>query len=147
MTMSTILTIAVFLFVVISFIWQKISSTLTITIAVAILWAAGILTTQDVFANFTGMAIVILVSMMMVSGGLMKTNILNHIVNLVMKFDNGGEKVLVFAALVITFILANFMNGVVALICLMPLLMGLAEKANVSKSRLIEVANTGALLE
>lgn len=144
--MAIYLVLIAFIFVAVSLCMGKIPSGLTCFIALAFLWMTGVLTMEEAFSDFVSGTIITMVSMMVVSGGLLKTNILIHIVNLVGKAKNGGMHTLLLVSMLVPFLLCQFTGGVTSLITVVPLLLALAAAANIHHTALILPASIGATL-
>lgn len=144
--MAIYLVLAVFIFVAVSLCMGKIPAGLTCFIAVVFLWLVGILDLKQTFENFVSGSIVTMVSMMVLSGGLLKTNILKHIVNLVGKAKGSGLHVLLLVSMLVPLLLAQFTGSTTALITVVPLLLALANAMNVPHTSLILPASVGASL-
>lgn len=141
-----VLVLIAFAFVAVFLCWGIIPSGLTCFIAVSFLWFTGVLTTQDAYANFISGSIITMISMMVVSAGLLKTNLLIHIVNITTKTKGSNIRILLLVSMVIPFLLCQFTGGVTALITVIPLLLALADGANIPHTTLILPASVGAQL-
>lgn len=144
MTIEIILTLGAFIFVAACLISGKIPASVACGAAVLFLWLAGILTSEEVFANFVSNNSIVMVGMMIEIGALMKTNILINIANLVRKSKGSGYRVLLIAAMLIPYILCQFIGGVTALVAVIPLLIGLAKEIGVAPTKLVLPASVGA---
>jgi di/tricarboxylate transporter len=137
------LVLIAFGFVVVFLCWGKIPSALTCVVAVVFLWVTGVLSTQEAFGNFISNSLITMLAMMVVSTGLLKTNILTNITNLVTKSQGGGVRILLIVTIAIPFLLCQFVGGITALITVIPLLLSFANAAKVPHSTLILPASVG----
>lgn len=143
MTVQMAMVLAAFLFMIVFMIWGKIEPCIVVMLTLGFLWFTKILDTGTAFGQFSGNTIITMVCMMICSAGLMKTNILHHITKLVKKM-NGGERLLYVVAMVVPFILCQFMGGVSSLMATIPLLVGLADTNDVPRTKLILPALVGS---
>ena len=143
MITQIILVLIAFLFMIVFMIWGKIEPAIVVMITLAFLMVTKVLDFGTAFSQLAGNTIITMIFMMIVSAGLMKSNILIHITHLVKKL-NGGEKVLYLIAMLVPFILCQFMGGVSSLMATIPLLVGLADTNNVPRTKLILPALIGS---
>ena len=143
MTMQIALVLAAFLFMIVFMIWGKLEPAIVVMITLGFLWVTKILDTATAFGQFAGNTIITMIFMMIISAGLMKSNILIHITHLVKKL-NGGERILYLIAMLVPFILCQFMGGVSSLMATIPLLVGLADTNHVPRTKLILPALVGS---
>lgn len=95
----------------------------------------GVLDASQAFAGFANTNVVIMVSMMIVSAGLMKTSLVGHIMKLVDKVGGGNERGIIIGFGLILIILTQFVNGFVAIACMIPFINGMCDDAKVSPSK------------
>jgi di/tricarboxylate transporter len=137
------LVLIAFVFLAVFLCWGKIPAALTCVISIVFLWATGVLSTQEAFGNFISNSVITMLAMMIVSTGLLKTNILINITNLITKPQGGGTRILLIVAIIVPFLLCQFMGGVGSLITVIPLLLSFAKVAKVPHSTLILPASVG----
>ena len=143
---SMVMVLIAFIFVAVFLCWGIIPSGVTCLVAVSFLWMTGALTMEEAFGNFVSGSIITMLSMMVLSAGLLKTNLLNHIVNLTSKARGGDIRVLLCVSMLVPFLLCQFTGGVTALITVIPLLLALADASGVPHTSLILPASIGAQL-
>lgn len=141
-----ILVLIAFLFVAVFLCWGIIPGGLTCFTALCFLWFTGVLDMSAAFGNFVSGSIITMAAMMVVTAGLLRTNLLSHIVRLTTSAKGGGLRILLLVSMVVPFLLCQFTGGVTALITVIPLLLALADAAGVPHTSLILPASIGAQL-
>lgn len=137
------ITIAMFVFVALCLLTNKIPGSVACGIAAMVLWFTGVLTDEQVFANFISSSIVSMIGMMIVTAALLKTDILVIIAGTVKKFK-GGTMIILIACMVVPYFLCQFIGGVTAMITVIPLAMALAEEAGIAPTLVVLPASVGA---
>ena len=101
------------------------------------LLVTGVLPASDAFSGFANTSTVIMVSMMIVSAGLMKTSILPRIMSLA-KHSGGKSPSAIIASIgIVCVLLSQFMNGFVIIACILPFVDGLCQEAGIRPSRVL----------
>lgn len=144
MNIGLILTLIAFLFVAFSLLTGKIPPSIACGLSVAFLWVVGVLDMEEVFANFVSSNIIVMVGMMIVIAALLKTSILYHIAGLVRRSKGNSLRTLLWVAMLVPFILCQFIGGVTSMITVIPLLIGLAAEMGISPTLLVLPASVGA---
>ncbi len=144
MNIQIILVLACFVFIGWALMTNKMPGAIATAMAVLILWLCKILTMEEAFANFVGSSILSVIFMQIVARGLMKTDILRVIATSVTRMK-GGIYVLLFASMFVTSLMVSFVGSqITAVITILPLVMGLAEYANIKPTVLVYPAVIGA---
>ena len=143
METSIIITIVMFLFVAVCLFTNKVPGSVACGIAVMVLWIAGVLADEQVYANFISSSIISMIGMMILTGAVIKTDLLVNIAALIKKFK-GGETIILVACMFIPFILCQFIGGVTAMITIIPLGIALAEAAGIAPTKIVLPASVGA---
>ena len=144
MNIGLILTLIAFVFVAVSLLTGKVAPSIACGVSVAFLWVTGVLDMEEVFANFVSSNIIVMVSMMIVIGALLKTSILSHIAGLIRKSKGNSIRLLLIVGILIPFILCQFIGGVTSMITVLPLLIALASEIGISPTKLVLPASVGA---
>ncbi len=145
MNTGLILTLIAFLFVAFALLSGKVAPSIACGVSVIGLWIADVIQMEDVFANFVSSNIIVMVSMMIVIGALLKTSILSHIAGVLRKSKGGTNiRMLLLVGMLIPFILCQFIGGVTSMITVIPLLIALASEIGVSPTMLVLPASVGA---
>lgn len=104
-----------------------------------------VLTPAEAFAGFSNTNVVIMVSMMIVSAGLMKTSLVDKILGLIKNVGGKGYVGIIASFGIIVAILAQFMNAFVAVACMLPLITGICDDLKISRPKIIFPIATIAL--
>lgn len=144
MNLDIIITLAAFVFIGFSMITNKVPAAIACGISVVVLWFFGILDAQEAFGNFISDAILSTIGMMIITRGLMKTDILRNIATLVQR-AKGGTVLLLFAVMLITSLMVSVIGSqITSVITVIPLAMALAEYAGIKPTLLVFPAVIGA---
>lgn len=144
MTFEIGLVLVGFVFIGFALCSGKINGAIACMITCLVFWYAGVLTMEDVFKNFVSASVLTMIAMMIITKGLMKTDILRIIAGFVNKLK-GGTVILLFSSMFITSLMVTFVGSqITAVITVIPLVMALAQYANVSPSVLVYPAVVGA---
>jgi len=76
METSIIITIVMFLFVAVCLFTNKVPGSVACGIAVMVLWIAGVLADEQVYANFISSSIISMIGMMILTGAVIKQTFL-----------------------------------------------------------------------
>ncbi len=144
MNTHLIFTLIAFFFVAFALLTNKIAPSVACGLSIAFLWITGVVTEQEVFANFISSNIIVMIGMMVVIAALLKTSILSHIAGLIRRSKGNSVQTLLLVGMVIPFILGHFIGGVTAMITVLPLLMALADEMDISPTVVVMPASVGA---
>lgn len=108
-----IISIIIFVITVILFFSGKFSLGLIGLCAAVALQLTGVLDAATVWNNFTNESVVMFVSLFVLSAGLMKTRLISNFVEKLAKLQ-GNERKVLWGCLIITMLLAVFMNATAA---------------------------------
>lgn len=130
------ITLALLLFAVIMFIWEKIPLALTSMIVCIALVLTKVLDAKDAFAGFVNTNVILFVAMFIVGGALFETGMANKVGGLVTKFAK-TERQLIVAVMVITGLMSGFLSNTGTAAVLIPVVIGIAAKSGFARSRLL----------
>lgn len=131
-----IIVLAVLVFIIIGFIWNRWPLWLTAMSGLMILVLTGTLTLQEAFAGFTDQGVILTVAIYILTEGFLKTSVLGK----VRKFlpDSAQkERQVVILFLILTLVLSQFIGGISILCAFYPLLLILERESGISRSRLV----------
>lgn len=131
-----VITLLILAFVFIALLSGKFSYGVVGGAAVVLLMATGVLTAGEAMSGFSNTNVAIMLAMMVVSAGLMRTSLIDKIVNLVHKVGN-SEMGLVAGFGIIAAVMSQFMNAFVAVACLLPLITGMCAELKIKRTRVI----------
>lgn len=96
-----------------------------------------VLTPAEAFSGFSNTNVIIMVSMMIISAGLMKTSLVDRILGLIKNVGGKGSVGIIGGFGIIVIILSQFMNAFVAVACMLPLITGVCDDLKISRSKVI----------
>lgn len=131
-----VITLVILLLVFVALLSGKLTNGTVGGLVIVALMVFGILTPAEALSGFANTNVVIMFCMMVLSAGLMKTNIITHIVKLVKKVGR-NETALIAGFGLIAAIMAQFMNAFVAVGCLLPFIVGMCRELKISRSKVV----------
>ena len=96
----------------------------------------GVMTPAKAFAGFTNTNVIMFVAMFVIGAALTKTSILDKAQKLVVKYKDNSKMLILISAIVAGF-LACLTSATAAAAIMLPLLVGIANEINVSRSKLL----------
>lgn len=141
MNTALVLTLIAFIFVAFALLTGKVAPSVACGISIAFLWITGVVDETQVFENFISSNVIVMIGMMIVIAALLKTSILSHIASLV---KGNSIRPILIVAMIVPFILCQFIGGVTSMITVLPLLIALASQIGISPTRLVLPASVGA---
>lgn len=135
MSPSTI-TLIFLVFAIVSFIFEKIPLGLTATIVAIGLNLTGVLDVNTTFKGYVNSNVILCVGMFVVGQALFDTGMANKIGGVVTKFAK-TEKILIVAIMIIVGVMSGFLSNTGTAAVLIPVVCGIADEANYSRSRLL----------
>ncbi len=123
--------------VIILFATEKLRIDFIALLGVAALIGLGVLTPEQAFAGFGNITIVVLASVFIIGAALQETGVLDLVGTHLVRWLPRGEFWLVLALMVVTAALSAFMNNTSVTAMLIPLVVGVARRTDVSPSRLL----------
>jgi di/tricarboxylate transporter len=139
--MSTLMTLPIFLVlallvavvVVFAFEWLPVDvTTLLLLIALVV---TGLLPLQDAFAGFSNDIIIILASIFVLSGALMKGGILDYLGETIHRIAGGSQTKVLLSIMAVTTFISSFMNNTTTTAVLMPAALGLCTRSRIAPSK------------
>ena len=144
MSVDIIIAIAVLVVTMLLFMSGKFPFALPAAGACVILYLTGVLDANQAFSGFQNTNVILIFSMMIVTGGLNRTNFAKEVTKFVYRFGK-SEWSIVTCMYLIVGILSQFMNAAVALAILLPIIYSMCEELKISPSRIIFPISIGAL--
>ncbi|MGH9341310.1 MAG: SLC13 family permease [Acidobacteriota bacterium] len=127
-----LLAVAIFLF---AMEWFSLDITTLGLLAALVLF--GILTPEEAFSGFSNEIIIILGSIFILAGALMKTGVMDYAGSLVYRFAGGSKVKVILTLMPITAFFSTFMNNTTTTAVFMPAILGLAKKSKIAPSQLL----------
>lgn len=131
-----VITMLILLFTFIALLSGKLSYGVVGATIISLLIITGVLDVSEALAGFSNTNVAIMLCMMVLSGALMKTSLVEHIVGLVRNVGH-SERTLIAGFGLIAAAMSQFMNAFVAVACLLPLITGLCSQLNIKRTKVI----------
>lgn len=131
-----VITMLILLFTFIALLSGKLSYGVVGATIISLLIITGVLDVSEALAGFSNTNVAIMLCMMVLSGALMKTSLVERIVGLVRNVGH-SERALIAGFGLIAAAMSQFMNAFVAVACLLPLITGLCQQLNIRRTKVI----------
>lgn len=131
-----VITMLILLFAFIALLSGKLSYGVVGATIISLLIITGVLDVSEALAGFSNTNVAIMLCMMVFSGALMKTSLVERIVGLVRNVGH-SERALIAGFGLIAAAMSQFMNAFVAVACLLPLITGLCQQLNIKRTKVI----------
>ena len=131
---------------VVLFLTEKLAVDLTAFLGLAVLIFAGYVGADEAFTGFASSAVITMLSIFIVSAGLLHTGVADLIGGRIYKLVGGKEVPLIITLMLVAGVLSAFMNNIAATAVLMPAVSSIARRAKLSPSRLFMPLAFGAIL-
>ena len=131
-----VITMLILLFTFIALLSGKLSYGVVGATIISLLIITGVLDVSEALAGFSNTNVAIMLCMMVLSGALMKTSLVERIVGLVRNVGH-SERTLIAGFGLIAAAMSQFMNAFVAVACLLPLITGLCQQLNIKRTKVI----------
>lgn len=137
MTLSIFLVLALLVAAVLVFAFEWISVDMATLILLAVLVLTGILTVEEAFSGFSNDIIIILASIFVLSGALMKGGILDYLGETIHRIAGGSKNKVLLCIMPLTNIISSFMNNTTTTAVLMPAVLGLCKRSRLSPGKVL----------
>lgn len=131
-----VITMLILLFTFIALLSGKLSYGVVGATIISLLIITGVLDVSEALAGFSNTNVAIMLCMMVLSGALMKTSLVERIVGMVRNVGH-SERALIAGFGLIAAAMSQFMNAFVAVACLLPLITGLCQQLNIKRTKVI----------
>ncbi len=137
MTLSIFLVLALLAAVVVVFAFEWVSVDMATLILLSILVLSGILTVDEAFSGFSNEIIIILASIFVLSGALMKGGVLDHLSDVIHRFARGSRTKVLLCVMPVTTFISSFMNNTTTTAVMMPAVLGVCRKSRISPGKIL----------
>ena len=137
MTLSILLVLALLAAVVVVFAFEWISVDMATLILLSILVLSGILTVEEAFSGFANEIIIILASIFVLSGALMKGGVLDHLSEVFHRVAGGSRSKVLLCVMPATSFISSFMNNTTTTAVMMPAIISLCRKSRLSAGKVL----------
>lgn len=137
MTLSILLVLALLAAIIVVFAFEWVSVDMATLILLAVLVLSGILTVDEAFSGFSNEIIIILASIFVLSGALMKGGVLDHLSDVIHRIAGGSRSRVLLCVLPVTSAISSFMNNTTTTAVMMPAVLGVSRKSGVSPGKVL----------
>jgi di/tricarboxylate transporter len=137
MTLSILLVLILLAAIIVVFAFEWVSVDMATLILLAVLVVSGILTVDEAFSGFSNEIIIILASIFVLSGALMKGGVLDHLSDVIHRIAGGSRAKVMLCVLPVTSFISSFMNNTTTTAVMMPAVLGLGRKSKVSAGKVL----------
>lgn len=137
MTLSILLVLVLLVAVIVVFAFEWVSVDMATLILLAVLVLSGILTVDEAFSGFSNEIIIILASIFVLSGALMKGGVLDHLSDVIHRIAGGSRSKILLCVLPVTSFISSFMNNTTCTAVMMPAALGVSRKSKVSAGKVL----------
>ncbi|MEA2559841.1 MAG: hypothetical protein QOH06_1345 [Acidobacteriota bacterium] len=137
MTLSILLVLILLVAIVVVFAFEWVPVDMATLILLAILVLSGILTVDEAFSGFSNEIIIILASIFVLSGALMKGGVLDHLSDGIHRIAGGSRSKILLCVMPVTSFISSFMNNTTCTAVMMPAALGVSRKSGVSAGKVL----------
>ncbi|HEX6901439.1 MAG TPA: SLC13 family permease [Thermoanaerobaculia bacterium] len=130
-----VLFLLVLVIVVFAFEWLPVDATTLLLLVTLVL--SGILSVEEAFSGFSNEIIVILGSIFILSGALMKGGVMDKLGDAIFRIAGGSRAKVLMCVMPITTFVSSFTNNTTTTAVLMPAVLGVCKKSRVSPSQVL----------
>lgn len=146
MTTEIALVLAILLGAVVLFVTERIKMDVVALLVLVSLAVTGLVTPTQALSGFSNPAVITVLAMFMISGGLSRTGVANQIGRQVLRLAGDSEGRLIVVIMSTAAVMSAFMNNVGVAAMMLPVVMDIARRIGRSPSRLLMPLAGGALL-
>ncbi len=137
MTLAIFLVLALLAVVVVLFASERVPVDVTTLLLLCALVLLGILDVKEAFAGFSNDIIIILGSIFVLSGALMKGGVMDHLGDAIHRLAGGSRTRVLLCVLPVTTFVSSFMNNTTTTAVLMPAVLGVCKRSKVSPGKVL----------
>lgn len=136
-TLSIFLVLALLAVVVVAFATERVPVDVTTLLLLCALVLLRILDVKEAFSGFANDIIIILASIFVLSGALMKGGVMDHLGEVIHRFAGGSRSRVLLSVLPVTAFISSFMNNTTTTAVLMPAVLGVCKRSRVSPGKVL----------
>ena len=125
---------------------ERIPADLSSLIIIVLLALLGYLTPEKAISGFASPTVFTIISMYFITGALRRTGVANKIGTYIYRATGKSEILCISAVVLISCFVSSFMNNLAAALLLMPVVVSLSNKSNISSSRLLMPMSFGVII-
>ena len=137
MTLPILIVLALLVAVVVVFAFEWVSvdvATLLLLVALVLL---RILTVEEAFSGFSNDIIIILASIFVLSGALMKGGVMDRLGETIHRVARGSRTRVLLCVMPVTTVISSFMNNTTTTAVLMPAVLGVCRRSKISPGKIL----------
>ena len=146
MSSSILIVLAVLAGAIVLFVTEKVRVDLVALMVMLALALTGILTGEEAIAGFSNEAVITIASVLVLSGGLMRTGVAHIIGRRVLRFGGRKPSRLTPSLMVTVGLLSGIMNDIAVTALMLPVVLEIARRIAISPSKLLMPLAFGSLL-
>lgn len=135
--MKLYIVLAVMVFMIVMFLWQKVSYGVTAMTSVTILAILGVINIQTAFSGITNKNTILVATMMVVGSGIGRTSLTRRMKDWLEKLKGKSGIMLMVAMFACTIVLCQVMGQVAVLTIMFVFVQSLDDKGDITKARMI----------
>ena len=128
------------------FLSNRLPADLVALLVVVALGVTGVLTPQEAFSGFSRSAVIIIISIYVLTEALQRSGVTEQVGNILLKVGGRSELHLIIVVMIAGAFLSLFMNNIAAAAVLLPAASGAAKRAGVNTSRVLMPLAFGTIL-
>ena len=137
LTLPILLVLGLLVAVVFVFAFEWLPVDVTTLLLLSVLVLTGILSVEQAFSGFSNDIIIILASIFVLSGALMKGGILDHLGDMIFRVAGGSRTKILLCVLPVTTFVSAFMNNTTTTAVIMPAALGVCRKSRLAPSKVL----------
>lgn len=137
MTLSILLVLALLAAVVVVFAFEWLPVDVTTLLLLAALVLLGILDVEEAFSGFSNDIIIILASIFVLSGALMKGGVMDRLGEAISRAAGGSQTRVLLFVMPISSVISSFMNNTTTTAVLMPAVLGVCRRSRISPGKVL----------
>ena len=137
LTPENLTVLGLLLLALVLFVTEKLSSDVSTLLVLIGLVVSGILSVEEAFAGFGSEIIVVIGSIFVLSGALVRTGVMDRFGAAMGRIGQGSELKLVIVLMVVTAAVSAFLSNTTATAVLIPAVLAISKTSKVSASRLL----------
>ncbi|RPH53344.1 SLC13 family permease, partial [bacterium] len=137
MTLSILLVLALLAAVVVVFAFEWLPVDVTTLLLLAALVLLGILDVEEAFSGFSNDIIIILASIFVLSGALMKGGVMDRLGEAISRAAGGSQTRVLLFVMPISSVISSFMNNTTTTAVLMPAVLGVCRRSKISPGKVL----------
>lgn len=137
MTFPILLVLALLVTIVVVFAFEWLSVDVATLLLLSVLVLSRILTVEEAFSGFSNDIIIILASIFVLSGALMKGGVMDRLGETIHRVAKGSRTWVLLCVMPVTTFISSFMNNTTTTAVLMPAVLGVCRRSKISPGKVL----------